>query len=359
LGLVMAMQFLPILLFGVWGGVVADGFDKRRVLYATQFLSGLLALVLGLLVVSGLVQLWMLYVLAACLGLINVVDNPTRQSFVVEMVGKGSLQNAVALNSSLTNTARVIGPGIAGVLIATVGIGACFIINAVSYVAALISLWLMREDQLHRAAISARGSGQIRAGLKYVWDIPTLRATLIMMFIMSTFAYEFPVVLPLFATITLHGDAGAYSAMMSATGFGAVLGGLYTAGRPVARETQIVAVAIVLGLFILLAAVMPTLLLMLIVLVIVGVLSVMFIAYGNTTLQLTSEPVMRGRVMALWSIAFLGTMPIGGPIIGFISDYAGPRVGLGVGGLAAIVAGVAGLYILRAGGSSLELGSSR
>ncbi|HVX57644.1 MAG TPA: MFS transporter [Candidatus Saccharimonadales bacterium] len=357
LGLVVAAQFLPILLFGVFGGVVADRFNKRRVLYGTQTLSGLLALMLGLLVVTNVIQIWMIYAFAAALGVVNSVDNPTRQSFVVEMVGKEYLKNAVTLNSTMVNMARVIGPSIAGVLIAAVGIGECFLVNAVSYVAVLIALASMRAAELQPAPPTPRERGQIRAGLRYVRSVPKLRSTLLMMFIIGTFAYELPVVLPLFATITMHGTARTYSALMAATGVGSIIGGLYTAGQAEVGELQLVVTALLFGLSMLLVSIMPTFAAAIVVLLGVGVLSVMFIALGNTTLQLTSRSSMRGRVMALWSIAFLGTTPIGGPIIGFISDHANPRVGLAVGGLSAVVAAVLGWYIYQKGGDAADQAS--
>jgi MFS family permease len=347
LGLVVAAQFLPILVLGVWGGVIADRFDKRKVLYFTQSTAGILALILGLLVLTHSIHLWEIYSLAICLGLVNVVDNPTRQSFVIEMAGHENLKNAVTLNSTMVNAARVIGPSIAGVLIATVGVGQCFIVNAVSYIAVLIALHAMHEAELHKAEPSQRSKGQIRAGLKYAWSVPKLKVTLIMMFIIGTFAYEFPVIFPLFATKTLHGDAGTYSAMMVATGIGAVVGGLYTASRKDSREDQLIWTAILFGFSIILAAIMPSFVTVLLVLVIVGSLSVVFIALGNTTLQLNSDPTMRGRVMALWAIAFLGTTPIGGPLIGYISDHTNPRIGLATGGLSALVAGVLAFHIYK------------
>jgi MFS family permease len=348
LGFVVAAQFLPMLLFGVWGGVIADRFNKRHVLYCTQTVAGLLALTLGLLVVTHHIQLWMVYTLAVGLGLVQVVDNPSRQTFVVEMVGKDLLKNAVTLNSIIVNGARVIGPSIAGVLIATVGVGPCFLVNAASYVAVLIALVSMQQSQLHPSPKAARAGGQIRAGLRYAWGVPRLRATLLMMFIIGTFAYEFPVILPLFATVTLQGNAGTYSALMAAMGFGAVVGGLYAAGRrQAAREQQLIWAAALFGLSMLLLAVMPGFIEAIIVLVVVGALSVLFISLGNTTLQLTSKPIMRGRVMALWSIAFLGTTPIGGPIIGAIGDHANPRVGLAIGGASSLLAAALGLSIAR------------
>jgi MFS family permease len=347
LGLVVAAQFLPILIFGAWGGVVADRFSKRHILFATQSLSGILALIFGLLVISHSIELWMVYVLALCLGLVNSIDNPARQSFVVEMVGPEYLKNDVTLNSTMVNAARVIGPAIAGVLIATVGIGTCFIANAISYIAVLIALYFMRIKELHPAPVTKKQPGQIKAGLAYVWSVPTLKITLIMMFIIGTFAYEFPVVFPLFATKVLHGNATTYSKMMIATGVGAIFGGLYTAGHASTREKQLIWTAILFGVSILVAAFMPNFAAVIIVLVIVGALSVLFIALGNTSLQLNSDPMMRGRVMSLWSIAFLGTTPIGGPIVGYISDHSNPRIGLATGGLSALIAGAIGMYIFN------------
>lgn len=347
LGLVIATQFLPVLIFGVWGGVVADRFNKRKLLYITQSLAGLLALIFGVLVLSHSIQLWMIYSLSVAFGMVLVVDNPTRQAFVSEMVGKDNLKNAITLNSTMVNMARVIGPSFAGILIATVGIGMCFVVNALSYVAVLVALYLMHSNELNPAPKTVREPGQIRAGLAYVWSEPKLKSTLLMMLIIGTFAYEFPVILPLFATVTLHGGAKTYSLLMAATGVGAIFGGIYTASQATTRETQLVWSAILFGVSILLAALMPNLITALILLVAVGVLSVLFIALGNTTLQLTSRPDMRGRVMALWMIAFAGTTPIGGPIIGFISDHSNPRIGLATGGLSAVIAGGLGLYVYK------------
>jgi len=353
LGLVIAAQFLPILILGVWGGVVADRFNKGSILYITQSLAGALALTFGVLVLTHVITIWMIYVLSVGFGLVLVVDNPTRQAFVSEMVGREQLKNAITLNSTMVNMARVIGPSFAGILIATVGIGTCFIVNAISYLAVLIALYLMHGNELNPAPKSVREPGQIKAGLSYVWSEPKLKSTLLMMLIIGTFAYEFPVILPLFATVTLHGGARTYSVMMAATGVGAIFGGIYTASQATTRETQLVWSAILFGISILVAAVMPGLTTVLISLVIVGVLSVLFIALGNTTLQLTSRPDMRGRVMALWMIGFAGTTPIGGPVIGYISDHSNPRIGLAVGGLSAVIAGGLGLYIYKRGLKSL------
>jgi MFS family permease len=217
----------------------------------------------------------------------------------------------------------------------------------------------MHENELHHTPTTPRSSGQIRAGLAYVWSVPKLKTTLIMMFIIGTFANEFAVILPLFATITMHGNAGTYSAMMGAIGLGAILGGLYTAGKAEVREKQLISAAVLFGVSILVTAAMPTLAAAIVVLVLVGACSVLFVALGNTTLQLTSDPAMRGRVMSLWSIGFSGTTPIGGPLIGFISDHSNPRIGLAVGGLSAVIAGLIGLYIFRHSSKSLSVGLNR
>jgi MFS family permease len=338
LGFVLATTFLPILFFGAWGGVITDRFNKCKLLYLTQTTQALLALTLGLLVVTNRVELWMVYVIATGLGLTMVIDNPTRQTFIFEMVGDKYLKNAVTLNSTMVNVARVVGPSIAGVLIATVGIGQCFLINAASFGAVLLALFAMRSNELHTVPPVHREKGQVRAGLRYVMSVPVLKATLLMMFIIGTFAYEFPVIMPLFATISLHGNASTYSAMTVAMGMGAIVGGLYNAGRGATKPGALSRVAFAFGLSLLLVAIMPNLTLTFAVLVLVGVLSVLFVSLGNTTLQLTSDSHMRGRVMALWSIAFLGTTPIGGPIIGSIADHSNPRIGLAVGGVSAVIA---------------------
>ena len=347
LGAIVAAQFLPIMLLGAWGGLVADRFNKRKLLLATQSAMGLLALILGVLVLTHEIQLWMVYALATALGLVTVIDSPTRQSFVIEMVGADNIRNAVTLNSTMVNTARVIGPSIAGVLIATVGVGICFTVNAFTYLAVLAALMLMNESELFQAPRAVRAAGQIKEGLKYVWSEPKLKATLIMMFIIGTFAYEFPVIFPLFATVTLKGNAATYSSMMVATGVGAIAGGLYTASHAEAREKQLLLTAAAFGVSIVAASLMPAYYAVLAVLVVVGALSVLFIALGNTTLQLTATPTMRGRVMALWSIAFQGTTPIGGPLIGFLSDKTNPRIGLAAGGISCLVAVLIGWLVFR------------
>ncbi len=342
LGLVIAAQFTPTLIGGPWGGVIADRFDKRTLLLITQTAAGFLALALGLLTVTDTVELWMVYVIACSFGVITAVDNPSRQTFVMEMVGQQSIANAVTLNSVAVNLARVIGPAIAGVMIATVGIGVCFLANAASYVSVLAALLLIRTSELHPTERSGRGKGQLRDGFRYVRSTKVLRVPLIMMAVIGTLAYEFTITLPLLSEFTFGAGAGGFAAMTSLMGAGAVLGGLATAsfGPPTPRRLSLAAIAF--GCLILALSVSPTLTIALVVTPFLGAASVTVIALSNATLQLGSEPRFRGRVMALFSVAFLGSTPIGGPIVGFVAEQTGPRFALGLGAVAAIGAGIFG-----------------
>ena len=342
LGLVTALQALPVLLFGAWGGVTADRWPKRNILYVTQSVAGVASLLVGALVITDHVQLWMIYALATVLGFVKVFDNPTRQTFVREMVGRDRLTNAVALNSTEMNLARVIGPTIAGITVATVGLGACFVVNGVSYAAVVAMLLRMRPEELRPAARLARAGGQLGEGLRYVRATPVVRNTLLMMAIIGTFTYEFSVVLPLFSEFTFDAGASGYAALTAAMGVGAVVGGIFTAGRATTTPRMLVTSASLFGVSVLLAAIAPTLALAIGAMVIVGFFSINFTSLGNVTLQLESAPEMQGRVMSLWSIAFLGTTPIGGPFMGSIGEHAGARAALGIGGIAALVAAALG-----------------
>ncbi len=349
LGLIAALQNLPVLLFAPWGGALADRYPKRRLLLVTQAGFGLLALLLGLLVITGWVRLWMVAALAFCFGLINAIDNPTRQSFIVEMVGAPHLRNAVSLNSTMMNVSRIIGPAIAGILITTIGLAPCFVLNGLSYAVVIVMLLAMHVAELNPAAVAPKGKGQIREGLRYVRATPLLRHILVIMAIIGTLTYEFQVSLPLMAEFTFAGTAGNYAALTSALGVGAVIGGLATASRKSASFRTLVVAAFFFGLSALAASVMPTLPLTVAGVMVVGFCSIYFSSTGNTALQLGSDPQMRGRVMALWAVAVLGSTAIGGPIIGFIGQYAGARWGLATGGVAALVAAGYGLLAMRRG----------
>ncbi|MCL4487159.1 MAG: MFS transporter [Chloroflexi bacterium] len=347
LGLVAALQYLPILILSPFAGVLADRFSKRRLLLVTQSAFGVIAVMLGLLVATGLVQIWMVYVFAVCYGLINTLDNPTRQSFVVEMVGERELKNAVTLYSSLVNLSRVIGPSIAGILIATVGLAPCFILNGLSYAAVVIMLLVMNVHELRTPPPAPRMKGQVRAGFNYVRSTPVLRNVLLMLAIIGTLTFEFQVSLPLIAQFTFNSGAQGYAALSAAMGIGAVAGGLITAGQKNMSSHLLILAAFLFGLATLIAAIMPNLVLAILGMVIVGVFSIYFTALGNSILQIESAPQMRGRVMALWAVAFLGSTTIGGPIVGLVGETIGPRWGLGIGGIAAIAAALLGFVTVR------------
>jgi MFS family permease len=347
LGLVTALQTIPVLLFGPWGGVVADRFPKRRILYVTQTVSAVLGLLLGTLVATGAVRIEMVYLLALCLGAVSAVDNPTRQAFVLEMVGKEEIVNAISLNSTEINLARVVGPAIAGILIASVGLAACFLINGFSFLAVLAVLMAMRAEELRPTPLASRMPGQLRQGLQYVRASPVIRTILVMMAVIGTFTYEFSVSLPLFAEVTFRQGPATYAAMTAAMGLGAVVGGLYTASRGTGSPQRLISAALLFGGAVLMTAVAPSLPLALLALVAVGFCSIGFTSLGNATLQLATSAEMRGRVMALWTVAFLGSTPIGGPLIGAIGEHVGPRWALALGGVAAMVAAGLGAGVFR------------
>jgi MFS family permease len=347
LGLVTALQTLPVLAFGPWAGVIVDRLPKRRILYLTQTVSAVLALALGTLVATGAIRIWMVYLFALCLGAVSALDNPTRQAFVLEMVGKDELVNAISLNSTEINLARVVGPSLAGVLIATAGLAACFLLNGVSFLAVLAVLAAMRADELRPTPIVARAPGQLRQGLRYVAASPVIRTILIMMAVIGTFTYEFSVSLPLFAEISFGRGASGYAAMTAAMGLGATFGGLYTASRGSGELERLSLMAALFGVTVLLTAVAPTLPLALAALVAVGFCSIGFTSLGNASLQLATAAEMRGRVMALWTVAFLGSTPIGGPLIGAIGEHAGPRWALTLGAAAALAAAAFAAWVFR------------
>jgi len=338
LGLVIAFQFLPMLVLGPMGGVVADRVDKRRFLFATQATSGVLAAALGLIVLTGVVQLWMVFAFALALGIVNAFDMPARQTFVFEMVGPDLLTNAVTLNSVVMNSARIVGPAIAGVLIASVGLASCFLINGISYLACIAALALMHVADLVAAEPRPREKGQLREGFRYVWGDSSLRTPLLLMAAIGTLTYEFQITLPLIAQYTFGAGASGYGALTSAMGLGAVVGGLVAASRARPTRRKLGLAAVVFGAAVLLASVMPTFAAMVVVLPLVGAASITFISLANTSLQLSARPEMRGRVMALYSVAFMGSTPVGGPIVGWVGQAIGPRAALVLGGVTAIVA---------------------
>jgi MFS family permease len=346
LGLVTAVRFLPMFLFGPLGGLIADRLPKLRVMYVTQTLQGLLAAAFAILVGTHSIELWMVYLLALLLGCVNVFDNPTRQSFISEMVAPADLRNAVTLNSVSVNMARIFGAALGGVIAAALGLALCFACNALSFVAVLISLAAMRKSELFPARRVERNKRQVREGLSYVRSTPELIVPLVMIAVIGTLAWEFPVTLPLMARNIFHGGPGAYGVMGSVMGIGAVVGGLVAAARPRPRTRALCVAAIGWGIAILAASAAPNLPLELAALVFVGYGSITFNSFAKTTLQLAAAPSMRGRVMALWAVAWLGSTPIGGPIVGWVGQHLGARYGLVIGGTAALLCGLAALPAL-------------
>jgi MFS family permease len=346
LGLTTAARFLPMFGFGPLGGVFADRLDKRRVLYVTQSLSGLLAGVFAVMLATGSIKLWTVYLLAVALGFVNVFDNPARQSFISEMVSPQDLPNAVTLNSVAMNMARVFGAALGGVIAAALGLTLCFTFNALSFAAVLASLAAMRKAELFQAKPIARKKRQVRQGLSYVRSTPELLIPLVMIAVIGTLTWEFNVTLPLMASQVFHGEAAVYGVMASVMGAGAVVGGLISAARPRPRARALCLAATGWGIAVLLAAVAPNLTIEPIAMVFVGYGSITFNSMAKTTLQLAARPDMRGRVMALWALAWLGSTPIGGPIVGWIGQSAGARWALVIGGAAALISGVLALPAL-------------
>jgi MFS family permease len=365
LGLTTAARFLPMLVFGPAGGLFADRHDKRRILYVTQALAGLLAAVFAICLAAGVMHLWVVYLLAAALGFVNVFDNPARQSFISEMVPEEDLPNAVLLNSVSMNMARVFGAAVGGTVAAVLGLTLCFTLNAVSYVAVLVSLALMNSAALYPARRVAKKKGQVIAGLRYVRNRREILIPLIMIAVVGTLAWEFQVTLPLMAGSVFHGwvfgnAAAAYGVMASVMGAGAVAGGLFSARRASALRASalrasasrvspsrgspgprsLCLAAIGWGVAITAAALAPDMPAELVAMAFVGYGSITFNSLAKTTLQLESAPEMRGRVMSLWGIAWLGSTPIGGPIVGWIGQEAGARWALMAGGAATLACGL-------------------
>jgi MFS family permease len=335
-GLTTALQFLPMLLFGAYGGLLADRIPKRRLLLITQTLMMIPALGLFAVTAAHVVTPWMVYLAVILLGSVNAVDNPTRQSFVIEMVGSDRLVNAVSLNSVIVQAARIVGPAFAGLLIAGFGVVPCFGINALTFLAMIAALWSMDPRLLQAPPVANRQKGAIRAGLRYVRRTPELAVPLALMALVGTLGFNFQVVLPLLAKFSFGGGAGTYAVLVSAMGVGSIAGALVNGHHGRTGPRLMAAGALAFGVSALLAAAMPSLALEIPMLALLGAASVTFAATINSTLQLAVAPEMRGRVMALYSVVFLGSTPIGGPLTGWISEAYDPRVAL-------VLAGVSGL----------------
>lgn len=356
-GITTALQFLPMLLFGLWGGVIADRCAKRKVLFATQSVMGLTGLVLAVLTLTGQVHVSHVYVLAFVLGLATVIDNPTRQTFVAEMVGPDQLRNAVSLNSANFQAARLVGPAVAGVLITAVGSGWAFLLNGLSFLAPLAGLLLMRTSELQPTERVPRTKGQLREGLSYVRSRPELLWPIVLVGFIGTFGYNFPIWLTAFTDQVFEEGAGTYGLLNTLMAVGSMSGALLAARRSSPRMRLMVGAALLFGLLMAAAAVTPVFWIFAALMVPIGIMGLTFNVTANVIVQLSSDPGMRGRVMSLYMMVFVGGTPIGGPIMGWITDTYGARVGLVSGGLiSALVALGIGLVLARVSGVRLWSG---
>ncbi|MCE4267070.1 MFS transporter [Rhodococcus globerulus] len=342
IGIVLALQTIPMLLLGPYGGVIADRFDRRTLMIGLQTTLGLLALVLGVLVVLDVVALWHVYVIAGLFGLVQCFENPARQAFVAELVGHGDLRNAVSLNSTVGSVARAVGPALAGVTIAAGGLGICFLVNAVGYGAVVVSLARLDVSALVAAPGIGRVKRQMRDGLAYVRSETKLLTPLLMMALVGCLTYEFHVVFPIVATQTFGADAQMYGFMTTAMAIGAVIGGLLMAAWGRTGVMPLLTSCAVFGLALVAAAVSPAQWILLAVLVAVGMCSVSFAVTVSSSLQLEADPAMRGRVMSLWSAAFIGSSAVGAPIAGWVCQEWGGRAGLLLGAFTCFAATVLG-----------------
>ena len=337
LGVVTALQFGPMLLAGAWGGVLADRMDKRQLVLRTQVASAVLALVLGLADAAGVATLGLVYVLAFLLGCVNAVDNPARRSFVAELVDPSDVPNAVALNTAMFTTSRAIGPAVAGLVIAAVGTAACFLYNAASFAAVVVALLMIDPSRLRRSVPEPRAPGQVRAGLRYAWTTPEIRLPLLTMAVISTLALEFQVVLPLLADRVFDGGPAVYGTLFAVLSVGSLLGALLTAGSSSVGRGFLLGAATLFGLWMIAAAAAPNLTTELVVLVPMGAAGTAFISAASSILQVHTRAELRGRVMALYSVVFLGSTTIGGPIVGALAEVFGARSGFYVGGVSTLL----------------------
>jgi len=346
-GIVMGLQFGPQLLFLPLSGYAADHLDQRKLLMATQATLGTLALVPGVLTVTGVVQLWHVYVFAFLFGCTTAFDGPVRQTFVSRLVADGDLSNAVALNSTSFNAARMVGPAVAGMMIASVGVGWAFVLNGFSFVAVLISLTRLRTQELRARERARPARGGMTAGFRYVWSRPDLKAIVIMLALIGTFGLNFPIFISTMAVRVFHTNASGYGLLSSLMAVGTVSGALFGARRSLPRFSSLLTGSIVFGVGCALAAIAPAYGWFGAALVLIGIAALTLTTTTNSLMQLSTEPAMRGRVMAIRLAVALGGTPIGAPIVGWIADHCGPRWALAVGAASGIAAALVAVRAMR------------
>ena len=350
LGFNTALLFGPVLLLGAVGGVLADRFDKRRILVWTQSLYAVVALAMWVLVATDVVQLWMVYALSFAAGVVTAADNPARQSFYIELVGEERLTNAVSLNSAVFTGTRIVGAVIAGYVIHAAGLAVCYLIDCLSYLAVIVALSAMRPQEMHVQARSARVGGHLKEGFRYVRNTPELRRPLTLMAVVFTFAFNFMVLIPLLATRTFGGDARTLGWLSAFAGIWMFAGAMTMANRATRpTSARLSGFAALFGAALVVEALAPTLGLAYLLTVPLGVCAMLFAITANSTLQLTSRPEFRGRVMALYGMVFLGSTPVGAPIMGWIGESYGARAALVIGGLVATAVGLGALRIWSRG----------
>ncbi|MCA1834477.1 MAG: MFS transporter [Actinomycetota bacterium] len=344
IGIATGLQFVPVFFGALWGGLVVDRFDRRRIVIATQAVAAVLAVALGVLTQINVVTIWMVYVLAFLGGWVMVFDMPARQAFVTEMVGPEDVPNAVGLNTAVFNAGRIVGPAIGGLMIATAGFAPAFYVNAASYIAVIVALSMMNVGALNRESLAPKSRGQVREGLRYIWSTPELRTVAVVLGVIGTFGFNFTVILPLMAKNTFHGGAGTYSLLTSIMAGGSLIGSLMSAhrSRPTAKFLVISGGAFAAALA--LAAAAPTVALESIALIPAGAAGIAFLATANSQFQLRTPAFLRGRVMAFYSLVFVGGTAVGGPIAGWISEVFGAPMGFMLG---AVTSGASVLWAVR------------
>ena len=339
-GIATGLQFLPLLMFSLWGGMIADRYPKRRVLMLTQASMGALALILGVLAVTGVVQPWHVYLLAFGLGMATMVDNPTRQSFAIEMVGRSDLQNAIALNSAVFNLARITGPAVAGIVISLIGTSAAFFLNAASYLTVIASLRLMRQSELRPAERVARAKGQLREGLAYVRSRPDLLMTMVLVFFVATFGMNFQVTTALMSQLVFGTGAGKFGLASAVFAFGALSGALVAARRSRTGMRALIGTALAFGMLEVATGLMPSYWSFLVLLVPTGMALISFTTLANSSVQLGLPAEMRGRVMGIYMLVFLGGAPLGSPLTGWVAEQVGTRMSMIAGAAISVAAAV-------------------